>query len=563
MPRAITAVALAKTDDELKAAFATLGTRADVAALLQVSEKELIYLLYRGGKRYIEFDVPKRAGGTRHIAAPDSSIKILQKRLNQVLQAVYAPKAPVHGFARHRSILTNADKHVRKCVVLNVDLEDFFPSIHFGRVRGVFEAEPFNLCRGVAEALANVCCHNKALPQGAPTSPVVSNMVCVSLDSGLRRLAQEHGCTYTRYADDITLSTTRRRFPKQLVSTPDDSSWQIGDAVRQVIEQNSFRINGAKVRLRTLGQRHEVTGLVVGKGVNVPREFIKNVRGMLHAWETHGKEAAEAELRARHHRKHRRPGSPPVSLLAVIAGKLEFIRMIRGTGDPLYTKLWNRFAKVAGAPYEPKVALVKTIEQINSALWVVESRSPDDPSDLRQGTAFALNGPALVSCNHCIGVDPILVHQPGLVTEVYTAIVTHRDVARDLVRLRIVPTARQSANSATTALRVGDSARVNVGDATLAAGFGNYATGASSRLIGGHITGQGPRDGVAVFFSDHRAFAGHSGGPILNAALEVVGVLQRAITPGAPGQETTILPISLLAQVPAVPLPAPPDTDER
>jgi RNA-directed DNA polymerase len=85
--------------------------------LLAVSEKELIYILYRGGKVYAEFDTPKRAGGVRHIAAPVGSIKILQRRLNQVLRAVYQPKASVHGFAVERSIVTNADRHVAKNVI--------------------------------------------------------------------------------------------------------------------------------------------------------------------------------------------------------------------------------------------------------------------------------------------------------------------------------------------------------------------------------------------------------------------------------------------------------------
>src|SRR6185295_1316265 len=172
-------------------------------------------------------------------------------------------------------------------------LEDFFPSIHFGRVKGMFMSKPYELPLTVARDLANICCHpvTKTLPQGAPTSPVVSNMICGTLDFGLRKLAEEHHCTYTRYADDLTFSTTRKLFPKQIVEVIDPldlkAGWKIGDAVQQVIIANSFRINQKKVRLRRLGQRFEVTGLVVGTGVNIPREYIRSVRGMLHAWEKH------------------------------------------------------------------------------------------------------------------------------------------------------------------------------------------------------------------------------------------------------------------------------------
>jgi RNA-directed DNA polymerase len=554
MPRVITAVELPQTDDQLRDAFTKLQTRADVAALLAVSEKELIYILYRGGKQYVEFDTPKRAGGARHISAPTGSIKILQRRLNQVLRTVYTLKASVHGFAIGRSIVTNADRHVGKKVILNIDLEDFFPSIHFGRVRGLF-ATAHRLPLDVAQVLAQICVHNQVLPQGAPTSPIVSNMVCTRLDSGLRRLAQDHGCTYSRYADDITFSTTRSRLPEQIatVTVDDNGNRQVavGTALHQVIEGNSFRINVRKVRLRVSGQRFEVTGLVVGRGVNVPREYVRGIRGLLHAWEKYGYDAAEGELRARHHRKHRRPGSPLVSLLAVAAGKLEFLRMVRGASDLVYTRLWNRFAALAGPEYKPKVALVQTPERIDAALWILESEHPDDPSMIRTGTAFALEGYGLVTCAHCLGKPPITAHQPGLILEPQRVTVTHFDADRDLARL-LPPTPPLHA------LKLGTDTGLNNGDATIAAGYGNYALGGSSRLTKGHITGRGVRHGVPVIFSDHRAFEGNSGGPVLTPGLQVVGILERAVTTDAPGQETTILPISLLDEVRAVPPPGNP-----
>lgn len=525
MARVVTPVALAQTDDELRAAFTNLKTRAEVASLLGVSEQELIYILYRGGKTYIEFDVPKRSGGMRHISAPSGSIKILQKRLNQVLRAVYQPKAAVHGFALDRSIVTNADRHVGKQVVLNLDLEDFFPSIHFGRVRGVFSTA-YKLPLDVAQILAQVCVHNATLPQGAPTSPIISNMVCARLDSALRGLAQNHGCTYTRYADDITFSTTRPQLPKQIATLKFDEAGKrrvlLGDALRQIIEGNRFKINESKVRLRVAGQRFEVTGLVVGRGVNVPREYVRGVRGLLHAWEGYGYDAVEAKLRERHHRKHRRPGSPPVTLLAVAAGKLEFLRMVRGASDVLYTRLWNRFAALAGEPYKPRMALAQKIEQVSSAVWLLEWEEGS-------GTAFALDGYGLVTCAHCTEGDTIIAHQPGnLVVKQHRVKVTHRDDHLDLARLQLE-------EAPLMALRRGDDAAIQPGQSTIVAGYGNYAPGSGIRLLHGHITGHGIRQGVNVMYSDHRAFAGNSGGPVFTPDLNVIGILQRASTPDVPG----------------------------
>ena len=97
-----------------------------------------------------------------------------------------------------------------------IDLENFFPSINFGRVRGLFMSEPFNVPQAGATILAQLCCHRGVLPQGAPTSPVISNIICSRLDRQLMKLAQSHNCFCTRYADDITFSKTRTAFPAEI-----------------------------------------------------------------------------------------------------------------------------------------------------------------------------------------------------------------------------------------------------------------------------------------------------------------------------------------------------------
>src|SRR5690606_12917628 len=143
----------------------------------------------------------------------------------------------------------------------------------------------------VATILAQICCHNGILPQGAPTSPIISNMICVRLDAKLQQLAKEHQCTYSRYADDITFSTNRSSFPSALAYLSDIGQIEIGNELSIIIEENGFQINPKKTRLQSKHQRQEVTGLTVNRYPNVQRRYIKQIRGILHAWKKYGLDA--------------------------------------------------------------------------------------------------------------------------------------------------------------------------------------------------------------------------------------------------------------------------------
>lgn len=290
-------------------------------------------------QRYRTFNISKKTGGTRVISAPRSALKIIQQKLNQVLYSIYQPKAPTHGFVLGKSVATNASMHLRQRYIFNIDLEDFFPSINFGRVRGLFLGSLYNCTPSVATVLAQICCHNNSLPQGAPTSPIISNMICSKMDSQLRLLAQKYRCIYTRYADDITFSTSISRFPQPLVFVSEQSGQLIiGDELIQTIKGNGFKINVNKVRLQTRNHRQEVTGVVVNNKLNVHRKYVRQIRAMLHAWRKHGLEKAQTEFWEKHDDKQRNPDAKKPSFKRVVRGKIEYLGMIRGQNDPIYTK---------------------------------------------------------------------------------------------------------------------------------------------------------------------------------------------------------------------------------
>jgi len=336
------AIDLVSTPEQRVEKFYGLRSFRGLADLLEVSPQYLKYVLYNPRLRaYTEFAIPKRSlGAFRIISSPHPELKIIQRKLKQVLDYVYLPKVSTHGFVKGRSIVSNASYHRKKRklrFVLNIDLVDFFPSIHFGRVRGLFESRPYGFPRTVAEWLARICCSRLGLPQGAPTSPIISNMLCNKLDSQLRILAKNHRCYYTRYADDITFSTTLTQFPVTLASRIGDQV-VLGEGLDSLIVSNGFKVNLEKIHFQEAPRRQEITGLTVNQFPNVRRKLIRQIRAMLYDWAKIGYEAAESRHRETFSRKHRFPDKPPISFRQVLRGKIEFLGSVRGKQDPLYRR---------------------------------------------------------------------------------------------------------------------------------------------------------------------------------------------------------------------------------
>lgn len=384
---------LQKSEEELREHFRNLKTRQDVAELLEISDYQLRYHLYISHKEaYTTFTIPKKSGESRIIHTPVTPLKIIQKKLNQVLRCVYQPKASTHGFAVGRSIITNAKQHLRQRYILNLDIKDFFPSINFGRVRGLYMAFPYHCTKDVATILAQICCYENKLPQGAPTSPIVSNMICASLDSQLQKLAKKYHCIYTRYADDITFSTSKPKFPPQLSYFSDKlEKLVIGDELEQIIEKNGFSINQSKTRLKTRYKRQEVTGITVNERLNVKRKAIRQVRAMLHAWEKYGLEEAQAEF-LRRFDKHNFHKQQP-SFKYIVRGKIEFIGTVRGKDDDIYLKFLRWLKKLAPEMvYESKCEVknpsILTEDQLKKSSPLIWSEGKTDIKHLKAALKY-------------------------------------------------------------------------------------------------------------------------------------------------------------------------------
>jgi len=263
---------------------------SDLAELLGYKPKAVSYILYKipEGEKYIEFDIPKKNGETRQIKAPTKKLKHLQKRLADLLNECFDQiskennkKSLSHGFRNNHSIVTNAKNHKNRRYVFNVDLQDFFPSINFGRVRGFFiKNHDFSLGPKVATVIAQIACHNNELPQGSPCSPIISNLIGHLLDVRMANLAKKTKCTYSRYADDLTFSTNKKDFPDSIAIRKDKNNWVAGNRLVKEIEKVGFSLNTKKSLMQFKTARQMTTGLIVNEKINIKREYYKTARSM-------------------------------------------------------------------------------------------------------------------------------------------------------------------------------------------------------------------------------------------------------------------------------------------
>ena len=300
--------------------------------------------------KYHKFSIPKKSGEERIIHAPKKGLKAIQRTITDLLTLIYEPNICVNGFVPKRSIINNAIPHVSKNYVYNIDLKDFFPSIDMRRVKACLKLPPFNLNDKTAFLVANICCEKLTvskevngviknyealvLPQGAPTSPIITNIVSQRLDRRLIGIAKRFGLTYSRYADDITFSSDHNIY---------QNNSEFITELERIISAENFRINESKTRLQKSAYKQEVTGLIVNEKVNVNSRYIKDIRMKLYLWESYGFERANNIFQKDY--AIDKMILPP-NMINVINGKLLFLSMVKGRNNSTYLKLMDRFEKL-------------------------------------------------------------------------------------------------------------------------------------------------------------------------------------------------------------------------
>ena len=326
--------------------------------------------------------IPKKAGGTRKIQVSCKKLKEIQKYIVEVLSVLYSPESYVTGFVRGKNIIENARPHVGHKYLVTWDIKDFFNSVHAKLIKVSLTKEPFNFSDDVANLITNICSvrisedsNKRVLPQGAPSSPILSNIIFAEADKIISDICEKGrgikcswrgwpgGVTYTRYADDMTFSANwdfyhDRRFSWGEIKRDFRYAFRENLHLRPFYYLVDLQLSEIKTRRCKDGQRKVVTGIVVNEKLNVKREFVREIRDILYIWEKYGYDAAKKRYLI-HNKKNLIIKRTNSELLNILVGKINFIKQVKGADDATFNKLKTRLVQLCTRQNKPQ--LVKVI----------------------------------------------------------------------------------------------------------------------------------------------------------------------------------------------------------
>lgn len=326
--------------------------------------------------------IPKKAGGTRKIQVPCKKLKEIQKYIEEVLNALYSPESYVTGFVRGKNIIENAKPHVGHKYLVTWDIRDFFGSLHAKLIKVCLIKEPFNFPDDVANIITNICSvrisedsNKRILPQGAPTSPILSNIIFAEADKIISDICEKGhsikcswygrrrgGVTYTRYADDMTFSADWDfyhdcRFSWGEIKRDFRYTFRENLSLRPFYYLVGLQLSKKKTRRCKNGQRKVVTGIVVNEKLNVKREFVREIRDLLYIWEKYGYEAAQKRYYI-HCRRNSAIKTPNSELLNILVGKINFIKQVKGGNDATFNRLKSKLVQLCTKQNNPQLITI-------------------------------------------------------------------------------------------------------------------------------------------------------------------------------------------------------------
>jgi RNA-directed DNA polymerase len=489
-----------------------IQTTRELAKILEIDyDKHFSYIMYRKSEaaNYRTFTIPKRGGGGREIHAPLPGLKHLQNRLLPLLQEIYEAPPCAMGHVKERSIKTNAQVHVRRRYILNVDLLGFYDAIHFTRIRGILQSGRYGLSPQLSTAIAQIACFQGKLATGAPTSGILSNIVSAPLDAKLLRFAKTNKLRYSRYVDDITLSSnSRQSIDRCLGESSNGKHFMkgggiLGIEIQNLIEAAGFNINRDKVFFASKSARQQVTGIVVNERLNVPRALKDSVRGALHAIEVHGLERAQEA----YSRQHKKSANAAHSLVERLRGQLLYIGQITGQNA-----MYRRLAQRANSAI-PTLGAPVGVSDAELATVVAELEDV-------QATAFHVGNGVYVSAAHAFPEGSTVMFRSADGAIQFSGGEIDRDDMWDFSVFRCDAAAARTLPALPLSQR-----RSETGDQVRVVGYPNHAIGNSVAVVETSVTGHSTRMGRRRLDVAHRLEHGASGGPVLSKSGRVIGLV--------------------------------------
>lgn len=514
-------------------------TPHELAVLLGTTYSKLCYTVYKKhtDNLYKEFTIPKKKGGIRKTSSPKPILKNLQSKLKLLLDDLYCPHPSASAFIANRGLIYNTSPHVKKALIFNIDLKSFYGSIHFGRVKGMLISKPYCLRKDTAQLIAHICCYKETIPQGAPTSTTISNMICRRLDRELSLLAKKNHAYYTRYADDLTFSF--HKIKQNKICDYEDDKWKPSHLLTKIISNNTFNINHTKTRGETSRCRQVVTGLKVNAKVNVDRRYIRTTKAMIHSLSLGIEPANEYFSSIRNDENE-------AKLETVVSGRINFIGMVKGTECSIYQTLAHKFNNLNIDLKVPTRSTINSTNQIGNQLKTLEYRkqeklkkciwvvSFDDidgievEEQLTQGTAFMIKGQKLLTCNHTFvkagSPSYCLVHRIHDSSIKYYARIVKADKHKDIALLEIDSKDEVFFDH----LEIYFNDDMHAGYKVNLAGFPEYRHGhrdvtvLPSTIIRHEVVSL-----VKHYSVNSELLGGFSGGPVMNHYNQVVGMVTK------------------------------------
>lgn len=423
-------------------------------------------------------------------------------------------------------------------------MKDFFDTIHIGRVIGLFKSKPFCFNADIANKLAYLVCYKRRLPQGAPTSPIISNFICRRLDNDLIKLTSKYKIVCTRYCDDITISTDFNSLPPSIL-TYQDNHYFIGAELESVIRGNDFLLNYDKLRCQLKRNRQTVTGLVVNKKVNIQKSKYRHFRAIMHSVEKNGlKETAERND------LFNKDGEGDIETFKrFLRGTIEYYKMVLSPSSNKYQRFahqYNTFVE------KDKLKVPPSFDDLqNTAVYMIE-----DHGFINQGTAFYVQGVGFVTCLHNVynlsELDAkklneeldgfVVLYLPTQPDKKYKAKCVAASTEYDLIVLEIEENPK-----------LGYEINTNPNYARNVETFATigYPSSSSPHVNkNARITYKEERNEMILYCISETIYCGDSGGPVLDKNNHVVGYIDRGNKKGEKEEEyNAFCPITHLLEI--------------